>query len=348
MRKLLIISVLFFAISNPSFSQENSTEINRLVNTISKDSIVNKLMNNFITQIINDAKKQIRGAGAKEKFESYSNFIKKESDALSQNFTNSAIPETYKQHFTPNEINDITAFYETTTGKKFLFQMVFIMESLKLVNIQNPETYSNHFTPNESNVFNKFVESTSGTKLFQELTKITSELMTSLFMNYIPDFQKKLKKELARLDSKIWREAYRVKPEQVTIYKGDFTENRKLIRIKNDKKVKETLITFAVPIYDNKWWIRFDKNIEIIDLKSDKHYQVLRLDKDLILNKTMIVSDQKMTMIEVTLVFPLLKRSVKKIDILQEISEDADLMSNNGGGDGSISRNIKIKDYLVK
>ncbi len=348
MKKLLIISILSFGISSSSYSQENTSDINRLVNTMNSDSLVNRLMNNYISKIISNAEKQIQGAGAREKLDTYTKFIKKQSNELSNTFTNTEIPLIYNKHFIQDEIRDINLFYETPTGKKFLLQMTGLMESLKLANIENSETYSNHFTPEESNVFVKFRETASGTKLFQEITKVTTELMTSLLMNYIPDFQQKLKKELARLDSKIWREAYRVKPEQVTVYKGEFSKNQKVIKIENDKKAKETLITFAVPIYENKFWIRYDKNIKIVDKKTNEHYLAIRLNNDLILNKTMIVSDQKMTMIEVTLVIPLLKESVKVIDIIQEISEDADLMSNNGGGDENILKNIRVKDYLVR
>jgi hypothetical protein len=68
----------------------------------------------------------------------------------------------------------------------------------------------------------------------------------------------------------------------------------------------------------------------------------------LVLNKTMIVSDQKNKMIEVIMVFPLLKKSVKQIDIVEKISDDADLMSNNGGGDDNNLKNIIVKKYLEK
>ena len=302
MKKLLIISILSFGISSSSYSQENTSDINRLVNIISNDSLSSRIMDTFASQTIRSAEKQIQGAGAKEKFDTYTKFIKTTSAEISKSIVNIEIPKIYSNHFTPNEIKDLIVFYETPTGKKLL--------------LESPQ--------------------------------ITKELMTALYELYIPDFQQKIKKELQRLDSKIWREAYRVKPEQVTVYDGEFSRVKKLIRIKNERRAKETYVTFAVPIGDNKWWIRFDKNIEIIDKDSNEHYQVLRLDKDLVLNKTMIVSDQKNKMIEVTLVFPLLKKSVEVIDIVEKISDDADLMSNNGGGDDNNLSNIKVKDYLVK
>jgi hypothetical protein len=172
--------------------------------------------------------------------------------------------------------------------------------------------------------------------------------MTAIYKNYLPDFQKKLKNELAHLDGKIWKDAYRVKPEQVKVCNCAFSGNEKIVRIKSDKKAMETYVTLAVPIHENLFWIRFDKNTELIDRSSNEHYLVTRLDNNLVLNKTMIVSDQAKKMIEITLVFPLLKESVETFDIVETISDDADLMSNNTGDENNTLSNIKVKDYLVK
>lgn len=304
MNRFLIISILFFSIISSAYSQESISDVNRLSNIISTDSLTGRIMNTITSEIIRNAKMQIQGAGAKEKLDTYVKFINKESNELSKTYTNSVIPQIYSEHFTPNEIKDLIVFYETPTGKKLLLEM----------------------------------------------NEITKAMMTALYKNYLPDFQQKIKKELQRLDSKIWREAYRVKPEQVTVYEGNFSRVKKVIRIKNNTKTKETFITFAVPIYENKFWIRFDKDTKIIDNDSNESYLALKLENNLVLNKTMIVSDQKGKMIEVTLVFPLLKKSVEVIDIGENVSDDADLMSNNTAGfsDNANMRNIKVKDYIVE
>lgn len=345
MNRLIIITIFFFSIINCSYCQESTSDIDRLTNIIKNDSLADRLMNKFTSKIISNAEKQIQGAGAKEKLDTYTKFIKKESNELSKAFTNIVIPDLYNKHFTPDEIKNLIMFYETPTGKKLLFETTELMNSLEFTNLEIPQTYSKQFTPEELKDFKAFYKTPTGKKLFKEMTELMTELMTSLYKDYIPDFQQKIKKELQRLDSKIWREAYRVKPEQVIVYQGEFSGVKKIIRIKNDTITQETYVTFAVPIYENKFWIRFDKNTEIIDKDSNEHYLSSRLDNDLILNKTMIVSDQKGKMIEVTLVFPLLKKSVKVIDIGEKISDDADLMSNNSGGKNSLI-NLKVKDYL--
>lgn len=304
MKRFLIIYILFFSFISSAYSQESISDINRLSNIISTDSLTGQIMNTITSEIIRNAKMQIQGAGAKEKLDTYVKFINKESNELSKTYTNLVIPQIYSEHFTPNEIKDLIVFYETPTGKKLLLEM----------------------------------------------KEITKAMMTALYKHYLPDFQQKIKKELQRLDSKIWREAYRVKPEQVTVYEGNFSRVKKVIRIINNTKTKETFITFAVPIYENKFWIRFDKDTKIVDNDTKESYLALKLENNLVLNKTMIVSDQKGKMIEVTLVFPLLKKSVEVIDIGENVSDDADLMSNNTAGfsDNANMRNIKVKDYIVE
>lgn len=349
MNRLFIVFISLFIVIQGSFGQAKTSEVIPKINTQLQDTIVYRVMNIISKTYINNAKLQIQGAGSNEKFESYSNFIKKESDLISNTFTNEIIPDLYYKYYTDDEVIEINSFYQTSTGKKCLVQLFNIFKSPTTEISKNIENSDIQFTKEESELFADFKKTTAGSKLFREMDTINKELTISLKEKYLPEFQQKLKKELARLDSKIWREAYRVKPEQVIVYDGEFNGDKKLIRIQNDTETRETYLTFAVPIFENKFWIRFDKNTEIVDKKTNEHYLALRLENDFVLNKTMIVSDQKMKMIEVTMVFPLLKKKVKKIDIIQTTSEDADLMSNNSA---PWSKNtlvdLKVKKYRVK
>ena len=347
MKKILVIFILFFSIANSSFGQESNSDINRLSNLINSDSLANNLMNNFISKFISNAERQIQGAGAKEKLDTYTKFIIATTTEISNSFTTTMMPLVYSKHFTPEEIKDLIVFYETPTGKKLLSEMTKIISSLRYGVLENPVIYSMKLTRENKKDLREFYKTTTGKKLEKEMDMIINKLMTSLASTYIPNFETKIKKELQRLDSKIWREAYQVKPEQVTVYNGKFSESTKVVRIKNNLTTNETYVTYTVPIYENKFWIRFDKSTEIIDEDSNDHYKVIRLDKDFVLNKTMIVSDQKNKMIEVTLVFPLLKKSVKSIAIVEKVSDDADLMSNNSGGGDNALNYIKVKDYTV-
>lgn len=291
---------MFFGFICQSFGQDNRTEIHQLIKLLKTDSLSNQVLKSFSSRILKNAEKQIKGAGAKEKLESYTNFINDKTNEASKILVDSNLVKIYNKQFTTNEIKEIIAFYETPTGKKL-------------------QSNSN---------------------------EITKEVVNTIYIKQISDLEKKFRKELARLDGKIWGGAYKVKPEQIIVYNGDFSDTKKVIRIKNNRKTKETFVTYAVPIYENKFWIRFDKKTELIDEETNESYLVKRLDNDFVLNKTMIVFDQKNKMIEVTLVFPKLKKSVKQVTLVELISDDADLMSNNSGDEYTNLKIINVKDFL--
>jgi uncharacterized protein len=345
MRKFLIFSILFLVVTSSSYGQENTADINRLANIIMSDSLIDHKIQNKLYFIKEEANNQIRGAGSKEKLATYLKFIDTQAAELLKTFSTVAVPQIYTSRFTPSEIQDLIVFYESPTGKNLRSEMNEIIASLRFESVESPQTFTIELPRENENELKEFYKTPTGKKFYKEMNMLIIELMTALSAKYIPDFQQKIKKELQRLDGKIWREAYRVKPEQITVYAGEFSHGKKLVRIVNDTIAQETYVTFAVPIYANKWWIRFDKNIELIDKDSNEHYQVLRLDKDFVLHKTMIVSDQKDKMIEVTLVFPLIKKIGHTIDLVETISDDADLMSNNnGGGDKSILTFTKVEN----
>lgn len=285
MNRFLIISILFFSIISSAYSQESISDINRLSNIISSDSLTSRMLQKKIYFIKERAEMQIRGAGAKEKLATYLKFIDTQSTELVKTFTTVAIPQIYTNHFTPDEIKDLIVFYETPIGKKLVSQMNEIISSLRFGALESHVTDSMEFTSESKKELKVFYKTPTGKKFYNKMNILITEMMTLLSMNYIPDFQQKIKKELQRLDSKIWREAYRVKPEQVTVYEGKFNVNKILVKVLNDTITQETFVTLAVPIYENKFWIRFDKKSEIIDQKSGEHYQALRLDKDLVFTK---------------------------------------------------------------
>lgn len=187
------------------------------------------------------------------------------------------------------------------------------------------------------------------------LTTDTVEVVRDTIRIHFPTFERalnngefdKLDAEMEKIkarDGKIWGEAYRIKPEQVIISPFAWSLEPRLLRIVNNKKDKETLVTIAVPIGDNQWWVRVDKLTELIDTKTMDRYLIRRLDNGLTLDKTMIVTGHKDEMIEITMVFPLLQESVEKVDLVERLSPDGDIMSNNSGT-WSVP-NIVVADYM--
>jgi hypothetical protein len=117
------------------------------------DKMVDALMNNMIPILKKQARDQIQGADAQEKMDMYIEFVMDELRELSKKLANEEMVQIYDNHFTHEEIKDLIAFYESSTGKKFL-----------------------EVTP-----------------------EISKDLLNSMSVKYIPDFQARLVKKLEEL-----------------------------------------------------------------------------------------------------------------------------------------------------
>lgn len=145
-------------------------------------------------------------------------------------------------------------------------------------------------------------------------------------------------------DSRIFKNAYLVKPEQTRVSKIDYDWNHpNQVKIVGIETKKETRVTLAVPISGPSWWISFDRGFVLIDKMTNDCYKVRRLENELPLSKIMIVKGKSNKMVEVTLVFPALKKSVESVDLVENISDDVELPSNDGGP--LIISDVKISNY---
>ena len=152
-------------------------------------------------------------------------------------------------------------------------------------------------------------------------------------------------KERQVLNEKIWKEAYRARPEQIRVSDIPFdSRETKVARIEKNKN--DTKVTLAIPIVYNEHWVYFDRAFAIVDKKSQDRYVIRRLENDLPLDKTIIISNNNQKMIEITMVFPPLQKSVEFVDIIEYHSDDAVKMSN-GNGNWKFM-NIPIAQYSGK
>lgn len=152
-------------------------------------------------------------------------------------------------------------------------------------------------------------------------------------------------KERKVLNEKIWKEAYRARPEQIRVSDIPFdSRETKVARIEKNKN--DTKVTLAIPIQFVEHWVYFDRAFAIVDKKSQDRYVIRRLENDLPLDKTIIISNNNQKMIEITMVFPPLQKSVEFVDIIEYHSDDAVKMTN-GNGNWKFM-NIPIAQYSGK
>lgn len=153
MRTLKIISILLFTVTLNSFSQDKAADLKKLFSLMNTDRMIDGMMNSMIPTLKQQASSQIQGADAKEKFDTYIEFLINETKELSKKLVNEEMVQIYDKHFTQAEIKDLVAFYESPTGKKMI----------------------------------------------EKTPEITNDLMNSMMVKYMPEFQEKLTKKLNEL-----------------------------------------------------------------------------------------------------------------------------------------------------
>lgn len=165
----------------------------------------------------------------------------------------------------------------------------------------------------------------SWTEVYDDGSTKTTQVKTSS-----PELSpaEKERKERKELDEKIWNEAYRARPEQFTVSDIPFsTRETKVARIERNKN--DTRVTLAIPIEYHEQWIYFDRGFTIIDRSNGDRYLIRKLENDLPLDKTIIISDKYRKIIEITMIFPPLRKSVDTVNIIQFNTPGTVRMSDN-------------------
>ena len=113
--------------------------------------------------------------------------------------------------------------------------------------------------------------------------------------------------------------------------------------VKIVRGVNETKVTFAIPIHFDWNWISTDSVSCLIDKQTKDCYHPRRIESGIPLNRVIIVKNCARKMIEITYVYPPLKKSVFMIDILDLPNSTLELPSNSGGS--FEFKNISVDDY---
>lgn len=156
--------------------------------------------------------------------------------------------------------------------------------------------------------------------------------------------KRKLEKEaIKKHDQQIYDKAYTLTSEQIKIstlpYNGG--NESKIVRIESGEK--ETKVTFALPIHYDWNWISTDSLSCLIDKQTNDYYYPRNIDSNIPLNRIIIVKNCKNKMIEITYIYPPLKKSVIVIDQIDLPGSSVELPSNSGKS--TEFQNIFVDDY---
>jgi hypothetical protein len=83
------------------------------------------------------------------------------------------------------------------------------------------------------------------------------------------------------------------------------------VKIKNG----ETYVTIRYSLRMDEYGCEFDKTVTIIDKASGEQYPILRLENGLPLEKSIVIREMAQKNVDITLVFPALKKSVREFDL---------------------------------
>ena len=156
--------------------------------------------------------------------------------------------------------------------------------------------------------------------------------------------KRKLENEVKKKrDQKIYDNAFTLSPEQVKISSLPYKEgsNCQLVRI--ERGANETKVTIAIAIHFDWNWISTDSVFCLIDKQTRDYYYPRSIESGIPLNRVIIVKGSAKKMVEITYVYPPLKKDVLMVDILDFATSTLEIPSNMG--EPFEFRNIFIDDY---
>lgn len=127
-------------------------------------------------------------------------------------------------------------------------------------------------------------------------------------------------------DDEIIKQAYTLKPEQIKEISMRFTPYYDIYTI--EKSETETKVTIVLGISAADTWFLINRAAKIIDPVSKDEYHIRSVEKGIPLDKIIMAPSSKGKMIAITLIFPPLKESVKRMNLIVGI------LTNNENTDG--------------
>lgn len=140
MKKLTVLTILFVLSLVVVKAQDNSDDINRLMNALQVDKTIDSMMDVMHNVMKGQFLMQEQGDVDKEKTDRVMDFMVVETTEITRKIMKEDMPQMYLRLFTNEEIKDLTKFYESPTGKKLL-------ELQPQMSIEIGEIISNKYMP---------------------------------------------------------------------------------------------------------------------------------------------------------------------------------------------------------
>lgn len=223
--------------------------------------------------------------------------------------------------------------------------------------------YQQHMTLDELKKVVAFYESPAGKKLGETASAVANESMPmiqQLSMEMVQEIMPQIQKSMnvvenkvvdpnKERDQKLFDAAYTAPGDSIEIAPDRTYEHgmgTKPLLYSIEKRKNDTKVTFLQPIYFDWQWLYYSPGFKIVDKRTGDEYRVRGYDGGAPLDKLMIIKGCDRKYIYVSLLFPKLKKSVKEIDIIEAITEE-DVLPSNDDGKAKSYFDVKVDDYLV-
>lgn len=138
MKKLVLLSVLFFSIYNVSFSQTKEEDLKKLFELMESSKMVDQMMDQMLPILQQQTDQLFKNDTAKEaKTKEFFDFVKSETVLITKKLIDEDMVGIYDKHFTHEEIKELSAFYATPLGKKLLVKTPIISGETMQIMMKN-------------------------------------------------------------------------------------------------------------------------------------------------------------------------------------------------------------------
>ncbi|MBV5281547.1 MAG: hypothetical protein JZU53_03840 [Paludibacter sp.] len=256
-------------------------------------------------------------------------------------------------------------FLKSITKKDFETSFLYLLKIRKEIFMLRHESNMYRKTKLFRNILGKIMQDELVSKIINESVRIlppNAGMQPTTTISEFEPIAPKIKENHVAIQktkaqyNKNLNQDYLVKPEQIKFSSlSYYTKNVRTIKMMKQKRIsqhelyrysrkvqiksidtrdiKKTLVTLAIPIRNKNSRVWIDKSYRIIDKKTQDQYLIRRLEPNMPLNKKLVFKDCNEIMIEITLVFPALKKSIETIDITPL------------GDNGWSFEDVNIKDY---
>jgi uncharacterized protein len=120
MKKLLLLSILTISFSISSYSQTKEEDLKTLSELMNGEKMMSDLMKNIFSIFEKQAKENIKGEAAQEKYQKFTQLFTDETTAMMKKIMSEDMPAIYDKYFTQEDIRYYISFYKSESGKKML------------------------------------------------------------------------------------------------------------------------------------------------------------------------------------------------------------------------------------